>query len=177
MSLRRVNGARVEASGFWPFRTHHFFYSKRQYFRVDRGAYRRLRRALDASSVAAIGVDGDRVLWWDGAGLYWAEGSLDAEAVGLLLWDRERRQDARIERLRNIRAREQEVESSRRARIPDEVRAFVWERDDARCVTCGAEDELQFDHVIPVARGGGTAVENIQILCADCNRLKSDSIV
>ena len=42
---------------------------------------------------------------------------------------------------------------------------------------CGAEDELQFDHVIPVAKGGGNAIDNVQVLCADCNPQKSDSIV
>lgn len=41
---------------------------------------------------------------------------------------------------------------------------------------CGADDDLQFDHVIPVAKGGGVAADNIQILCGDCNRQKSDSI-
>ncbi len=61
-------------------------------------------------------------------------------------------------------------------RIPDEVRAFVRERDAGQCTRCGAEDDLQFDHMIPVAKGGG-AIDNIQILCGDCNRQKSDSIV
>ena len=56
-------------------------------------------------------------------------------------------------------------------------RAFVWERDAGRCVKCGSEDDLQFDHVIPVAKGGGNVAENVQILCGDCNRQKSDSIV
>ena len=45
-----------------------------------------------------------------------------------------------------------------------------------QCVACGAEEDLQFDHVIPVARGGGNAAENLQILCGTCNRQKSDKI-
>ncbi len=96
--------------------------------------------------------------------------------MGLLIWDRRRQRDARLGRLRKIRAAEEAVEGHRRARIPDDVRLFVWERDEGRCVRCGAEDDLQFDHVIPVARGGGIAPENVQILCGDCNRLKSDRI-
>ena len=95
----------------------------------------------------------------------------------LLVWDRQRRQDARLDRLRKIRARDEDLAGSRRERIPEEVRAFVWERDGAQCTRCGAEDDLQFDHVIPVAKGGGNAIDNIQILCGDCNRQKSDSIV
>ena len=73
--------------------------------------------------------------------------------------------------------RSEEIASARRERIPAEVRAFVWERDAGRCVQCGSGDDLQFDHVIPVAKGGGNATENIQVLCGDCNRRKSDSIV
>ena len=70
-----------------------------------------------------------------------------------------------------------EVLLHQEALVPDEVRAFVWERDEGRCVRCGAEDDLQFDHVIPVAKGGGNAAGNVQILCGDCNRQKRDAIV
>lgn len=117
------------------------------------------------------------MLWWTDAGLFWADGDLTGEDVELLVWDRQRRQDARLDRLRKIRARDEEVTGARRERIPDEVRAFVWERDAGQCVQCSAEDDLQFDHVIPVAKGGGNTVDNIQVLCGDCNRQKSDSIV
>ena len=72
---------------------------------------------------------------------------------------------------------EEEAERGRRERLPDEVRAAVWHRDEGRCVRCGAEQELQFDHVIPFSRGGGNTVENIQVLCGPCNRAKGDSIV
>ncbi|MDE2992677.1 MAG: HNH endonuclease [Chloroflexota bacterium] len=82
---------------------------------------------------------------------------------------------ARVDRLRKrlaLKASSRE----RRERIPSEVRALVWERDDGRCVHCGADADLQFDHIIPVAKGGGNAADNIQVLCGDCNRRKSDSI-
>ena len=36
--------------------------------------------------------------------------------------------------------------------------------------------DLQYDHVLPVALGGATTIENLQLLCADCNRRKSDSL-
>lgn len=119
---------------------------------------------------------GGRTLWWYRDGYWWDDEGLTAEEVGLLLFDRERKREARFDRLRKIRAREEDLAGARRERIPDEVRAFVWERDEGRCVRCGAEDDLQFDHVIPVAKGGGVAAGNIQIMCGDCNRAKSDSI-
>jgi hypothetical protein len=63
-----------------------------------------------------------------------------------------------------------------RQHIPTEIRQIVFNRDGGRCVECGATFDIQYDHIIPVARGGATTVENLQILCATCNRRKSDRI-
>lgn len=37
-----------------------------------------------------------------------------------------------------------------------------------------AAEEMQADHITPWAKGGKTVAENCQMLCADCNRRKSD---
>ena len=177
MGLRRVSTARVERSGFWIFATHRVYYSRRDHFALSPGDYRRARSALAASGVALIGREADRVLWWTTQGFYWAEPELSAEQVELLLWNRQRRQETQFERLEKIRARQGEPTAARRTPIPDEVKAAVWQRDGGACVRCGSEDDLQFDHVIPVARGGGSGLDNVQVLCGDCNRAKSDSIV
>jgi 5-methylcytosine-specific restriction endonuclease McrA len=42
-------------------------------------------------------------------------------------------------------------------------------------VECESNFDLQYDHVLPVALGGATTVPNLQLLCAGCNRSKSDS--
>jgi hypothetical protein len=58
--------------------------------------------------------------------------------------------------------------------IPTSVKLEVWARDGGRCVTCGSNDNLHFDHVIPYSRGGTSLVaENIQLLCARHNLAKS----
>jgi tellurite resistance protein len=66
-------------------------------------------------------------------------------------------------------------ESSTR-HIPREVRQRVWQRYGGRCAECGASDYLEFDHVIPVAKGGSNTDANVQLLCRRCNLKKSDSI-
>jgi 5-methylcytosine-specific restriction endonuclease McrA len=176
MTLRRASSARIEKSGFWIFARYEFFFTATQAFEVDANMHGRLLAEREQHGVALVGRDRDRVLWWAESGFYWSDPELGHEEVELLLWNRQRRQESQLERLRKIRVRADDLEHSRRERIPDEVRTLVWARDDGVCVRCGAEEDLQFDHVIPVARGGGTNVENIQVLCGDCNRQKSSSI-
>ncbi|WP_179483836.1 HNH endonuclease signature motif containing protein [Allobranchiibius huperziae] len=59
-----------------------------------------------------------------------------------------------------------------RGHISDEIKHYVWTRDHGRCRRCSSTVELQFDHVIPVAHGGSSAPENLQVLCGPCNRRK-----
>lgn len=63
-----------------------------------------------------------------------------------------------------------------RSTIPSRVRIFVWQRDGGRCVECGSNENLEYDHIIPFVRGGSNTERNLQLLCGNCNRLKSDNI-
>lgn len=69
----------------------------------------------------------------------------------------------------------QEANGNRDA-IPSEVRREVWRRDGGKCVKCGNRERLEFDHIIPVTKGGSNTARNIELLCEICNRSKSDSI-
>ncbi|OJV40580.1 MAG: hypothetical protein BGO29_06700 [Bacteroidales bacterium 36-12] len=64
-----------------------------------------------------------------------------------------------------------------REAIPTEVKISVWKRDKECCVTCGSRNNLEFDHIIPVSKGGSNTIRNIQILCRECNRRKSSKIM
>lgn len=66
--------------------------------------------------------------------------------------------------------------SSRRESIPEDVRVFVWRRDHGRCVRCGSQERIEFDHIIPLEKGGGNTARNIQVLCERCNREKGTSL-
>ena len=63
-----------------------------------------------------------------------------------------------------------------RRRIPREVRQRVWQKYGGRCAECSADTYLEFDHIIPVAKGGGNSDTNVQLLCRNCNLAKSDNI-
>lgn len=61
--------------------------------------------------------------------------------------------------------------------IPAHVKQDVWKRDRGRCVTCGATDELHFDHILPFSKGGTSLrADNVQLLCARHNLSKSAKI-
>ncbi len=69
----------------------------------------------------------------------------------------------------------QEARENRDA-IPSEVRREVWRRDGGKCVKCGSREKLEYDHIIPVSKGGSNTARNIELLCEACNRAKSDTI-
>jgi len=77
----------------------------------------------------------------------------------------------------NIELKKQTKLDARRI-IPARVKQEVWKRDGGKCVQCGSEDNLHFDHVIPHSKGGTSiTAENIQILCARHNLQKHDNIL
>lgn len=59
-----------------------------------------------------------------------------------------------------------------RKATPKKLRDKVFARDGHACLHCGRKDFLEADHIIPRSKGGETILENLQTLCAGCNRLK-----
>ena len=66
---------------------------------------------------------------------------------------------------------------SERISISSNVKREVWRRDQGRCARCGSRENLEYDHIIPVAKGGSNTARNIELLCQECNRKKSDKIM
>ena len=58
------------------------------------------------------------------------------------------------------------------------IRWQVFERDNFKCVACGASQKdgaiLHVDHIIPRSKGGTDTMENYQTLCQKCNIGKSN---
>lgn len=55
-------------------------------------------------------------------------------------------------------------------------RRLLLEKYEYRCVACGGCKDLQIDHIIPLAKGGTNNEENLQVLCATCNKSKGTKI-
>ena len=41
------------------------------------------------------------------------------------------------------------------------------------CTECGSTNQLELDHIIPVCEGGADEMCNLQWLCRDCHKLKT----
>lgn len=67
-------------------------------------------------------------------------------------------------------------DGARTRHIPRDVRQRVWQLYGGQCADCGARDYLEFDHIVPVAKGGSNSDKNVQLLCRKCNQKKSDKI-
>ena len=72
--------------------------------------------------------------------------------------------------------RKKTTKNQRSRTIAQNVKDKVWNRDDGKCVQCGSNKDLEFDHIIPFAKGGANTYRNLQLLCEYCNRSKSDKI-
>lgn len=61
--------------------------------------------------------------------------------------------------------------------IPTWVKLEVWKRDGGKCIKCGSDQDLHFDHIIPWSKGGSSSTpDNIQLLCGKHNLQKHDKI-
>lgn len=64
-----------------------------------------------------------------------------------------------------------------RGRVSNKMRFSIYDRDGHRCIKCKRHtNDLEIDHIIPIAKGGKSEYNNLQTLCKRCNKNKSDII-
>lgn len=108
---------------------------------------------------------------------FWADSDLTQTEIDAVLKARVIRKKQTVERAKSLAAlKEVPKKPVARGAIPEDLKILVWTRDAGSCAKCGSKTELQFDHIIPVALGGATTEQNLQVLCGPCNRAKGASV-
>jgi hypothetical protein len=175
--LRRETDAGFKESGWL---------AKRYYFQagpvatvepLGRRDYRDLIVAQADDPVCVMSDERGGKRWWMFRDVFYSENEgLEAIEVKALVLEREAKRRRRLDRAVAFLEQNALPAAPTRSPIPDDVRAFVWNRDGGRCVSCGANQRLEFDHIIPVALGGANTARNLQLLCEPCNRAKGAAI-
>lgn len=62
-------------------------------------------------------------------------------------------------------------------RISTEQFQELCEKYGNKCLACGAEGQLERDHVVPLIHGGPNTLDNIQPLCHACNVRKGSQTI
>lgn len=164
--------------GFFRPRTVYVFRSGKLHLLepIDRAAYEQILAYQRAEPVRIMFIG--KKTWW----MYQDEFFIDDDGLSLddariLILDRKQQKDRQVRRAAARVAQNEQIRNSpRREIIPDDVKLFVWQRDNGRCVKCGSNSELEFDHIIPVIKGGSNTARNLQLMCGPCNREKGPNL-
>ena len=61
--------------------------------------------------------------------------------------------------------------------VGDALKKQVWAKTRGQCQYClefgFIVEGTIYDHIIPISKAGGTTLENLQLLCNDCNYIKT----
>jgi hypothetical protein len=64
--------------------------------------------------------------------------------------------------------------------IPFKTQIRITRRDNYTCQICGKhlnDNEIEFDHIIPLSKGGSSEEHNLRLTCFPCNRAKSNKTI
>ena len=115
--------------------------------------------------------------YWAYQGEFYVENeNFTAQEIQALVFEKKRKKERRVRKAVTLMEQESNLSNRERILIPDDVKIFVWKRDGGKCVKCGSNENIEFDHIIPFSLGGGNSARNLQLLCESCNREKGNSL-
>lgn len=118
-----------------------------------------------------------RDYWYYRGKIYSTAEELRADEFEALVEEKENKKKLKVARAKTAAAMAGNLDrTGQRHSIPREVKVAVWQRDQSQCVECGSKENLEFDHVIPLSKGGANTERNLQLLCESCNREKGASL-
>ncbi|MCB9026644.1 MAG: HNH endonuclease [Bdellovibrionaceae bacterium] len=53
----------------------------------------------------------------------------------------------------------------------------IWQRDQGQCQKCGGQSFLNVDHIQPIALGGESKLDNLRLLCFNCNQRQAINVL
>ena len=127
-------------------------------------------------------IENDKYLFYNNALYYFNNEKYQYtdEELDLLLKKHIYKEDNRFKRIKREIDLFEKINNNfpdrKREFISEEVKFEVWRRDEGKCVICGSNENLEFDHIIPFSKGGSNTTRNVQLLCETCNRKKSNQI-
>jgi hypothetical protein len=65
-----------------------------------------------------------------------------------------------------------------REEFPAKIKEQAWEKSNGVCQNCSCELRVSYthyDHIIPCGLGGGSILDNCQVLCRSCHMAKTAS--
>ena len=109
-------------------------------------------------------------------GRNWIGIDIEKQAVSILV---ERLTDAQGQLFKDFTATDQIPKRSdiKEVQPSESIKQRLYKEQNGKCNACRQDFELrnlEIDHIIPKARGGGDYYENYQLLCGNCNRIKGD---
>ena len=158
-----------ENAGFWTDKRG-FLGARRVWFagtgclpcRLRPDVYLRLRAWRDLGDLPVfVARAQQRQWWWWRDAFYWESADCEPEDLRALLVMLERNDEQGLEWELGLHLAQP---------IPLDVKRLVFERDRGRCLACGSEELIQYDHVVPSSMGGGNEPHNLRLLCAGCVR-------
>lgn len=138
--------------------------------------YRDLVEKQRSTPQAVMWTNSGRTYWMFRDEFYWDDEGHSAYEITALILEQVARRDRKVQRaVAHMEGRAGSGAQLRQS-IPSDVKVFVWNRDGGRCTNCGSQVRLEYDHIIPLAKGGSNTARNIQLLCELCNRSKGVSL-
>ncbi|OFZ47623.1 MAG: hypothetical protein A2381_09600 [Bdellovibrionales bacterium RIFOXYB1_FULL_37_110] len=81
--------------------------------------------------------------------------------------------DTYINQKIEVKRESKNVPAKNSRHIPRKIKETVYKRTNGECENCKSTQNLEFDHLIPYAKGGTNNLTNIQLLCSNCNKRKA----
>lgn len=140
--------------------------------------YKELIITQKITPVAILFDESNSKRWWMYKNEFYCENDgYNPKEIEALIFENEHIQKKKVNKAISLMSQETIPNKNKREMVPEDVRLYVWNRDGGRCVKCGSQKKIEYDHIIPVSKGGSNTARNIQILCEECNRSKGDSLV